>query len=197
MTERLAPTPPQTAGPFVGLLLRGAPLHVIGPVDGRSERIRVEGAVCDGSGAPVRDAMIEMWRATSDGRHGGDSLLANGYDAEVNRAPRPCCFGRSGTDPEGRYSFESARPVPIAAHDGRLQAPHLSVYVFARGLLDRLSTRAYFDDEPANGSDPVLRLLPDDRRPTVVARRQHRPGIATYRFDIVLQGDGETVFFDA
>jgi protocatechuate 3,4-dioxygenase alpha subunit len=191
MPERLAPTPPQTAGPFVGLLLRGAPLNVVAPADGRGERIRIEGAVCDGRGAPVGDAMIELWRA-------GEDRPPNGLaDSGVGEATgRSFGFGRAGTDPEGRYWFETSRPAPLPAPDGGLQAPHVSVQIFARGVMDRLSTRAYLEDEPANAADPVLRSLPDDRRPTLLARRERRDGIRTYRFDIVLQGDGETVFFD-
>jgi protocatechuate 3,4-dioxygenase alpha subunit len=179
MPDGPGPTPPQTAGPFVQLLLLGSSPNVIAPEDTAGARIRIEGAVCDGRGEPVGDAMIELWQASADGR-------PRGFRG----------FGRSETDGAGRYWFETIRPGPLAGPGGRLQAPHVTIQVFARGLMDRLSTRAYFEHEGANAADPVLESVPDDRRSTLLARSESRDDIATYRFDIVLQGDRETVFFD-
>ncbi|MBI3975164.1 MAG: protocatechuate 3,4-dioxygenase subunit alpha, partial [Armatimonadetes bacterium] len=96
----------------------------------------------------------------------------------------------------GSYVFETIKPGPVPFQAQRSQAPHINVFVLARGLLDQLATRLYFEDEPANGADPVLGLVPDDRRATLLARRVTREGPVVYRFDIVLQGEHETVFFD-
>lgn len=178
------PTPPQTVGPFFhGSLLR-EPRDVIAPATTPEERIWIGGRVLDGEGAPVPDAVVEVWQADVRGRyrHPGDAWShEHGFVG----------FGRSGTDPAGEYSFETVRPGAVGAG-----APHLNVLVFARGLLDRLATRIYFDDDDPAGSDPLLLSVPRERRSTLIARREaaDRP---RYRHDIVLQGASETVFFDA
>ena len=105
-------------------------------------------------------------------------------------------FGRAGTDDAGVYWFETIKPGPVPFSGEQMQAPHVSVTVHARGMLNHAQTRLYFEDEPANESDPVLALVPADRRPTLIARREGSDGALVYRLDIVLQGRGETVFFN-
>ncbi len=151
------------------------------------ERIRIVGLVLDGAGEPVRDAMVETWQADAAGRYAG--VGPAGSNAPFRG------FGRcgTGTDPEGRFVFETVRPG--APGDG--QAPHVSVIVFMRGMLTHAYTRLYFEDErDANAADPVLASVPAERRDTLLARREEGPAGVTYRFDIRMQGDRETVFFD-
>lgn len=165
----LPATPSQTIGPFfhMGLDVPGTEQMV--PAE-HPDVLRIEGRVFDGAGAPVSDALIEVW------------------DAQGAR------FGRCATDSEGRYHFLAAKPVAASAEGAPTQAPHLTVLVFARGLLDRLVTRLYFPDEvAANAADPVLSLIGDpDARATLVARLQE----GSLRFDIHLQGEHETAFFE-
>ncbi|MGH2558786.1 MAG: protocatechuate 3,4-dioxygenase subunit alpha [Thermomicrobiales bacterium] len=185
-------TPPQTVGPFFApaLLREDSRRNVlVGPAtDG--QRIRIEGRVLDGEGVPVPDALVEIWQANSHGRY---NHPADGRDLPLD----PACtgFGRSGTDKEDRFWFETIKPGPVPAPGGGLQAPHVSLTVFARGLLDHLTTRLYFEDEPANTEDPVLRLVPAERRATLIGRREASTDGVVYRMDIVLQGAGETAFF--
>jgi protocatechuate 3,4-dioxygenase, alpha subunit len=156
-------TPSQTVGPYfsLGLLARSA--NELDPGG-----IRITGRVFDGAGVPVPDAMVEIWQADEDGRHSPDFG-----------------WGRSGCDEDGRYSFVTRKPGAVAG-----QAPHLTVMVFARGLLKQVLTRMYFpDEEEANAADPVLTAVDDAS--TLVARA----GDDGLEFDIRLQGDGETVFF--
>ncbi|HEY4012583.1 MAG TPA: protocatechuate 3,4-dioxygenase subunit alpha [Polyangiaceae bacterium] len=188
---RLLQTPSQTAGPFFHLRLGGAHQHrLVEP--GSSGAIRIEGRVLDGEGAPVVDALIEIWQADAEGR----------YVHPADRWPRePGCFtgfGRAQTDPKtGVYVFETRKPGRVPGAGGGLQAPHASLVVFARGLLGHLYSRVYFDDEAAaNAVDPVLSSVRADRRGTLVAVRDGRGDPPAYRHDIVLQGPGETVFFD-
>jgi protocatechuate 3,4-dioxygenase alpha subunit len=182
-------TPSQTIGPFFayGLTPRAYGGHELFTeqvaADGMSgERIRVEGVVYDGDGAVVSDAMIEIWQADGQGR----------FNAAGNAGFTG--FGRCETSAEGVYVFETVRPGALPGPDGATQAPHLTVSVFARGVLVRLMTRIYFSDEPANASDPVLALVPAERRDTLIAKRG---ADGVLRLDIRLQGDGETVFFEA
>ena len=159
-------TPSQTVGPFFGV---GLPFEkgeqIVAP--GSAGAIRIEGQVLDGNGQPVPDALLEIWQVGSG-------------------------FGRSRTDPEGAFSFVVGKPAPTPAPDGRKQAPHLNVTVFARGLLRQLVTRIYFPDEPeANASDPVLNLVDPGRRETLIAKTCG----SVLHFDVRLQGEGETVFF--
>jgi len=188
--SRHAPTPPQTVGPFFhgGLLREG--MNVMASSGTPGERIRIEGQVLDGDGAPVTDAVVELWQANAQGR----------YRHPVDRRTLPedatfTGFGRCGTDDDGRYWFETIRPGPVPGPDGH-QAQHINVAVFARGLLHHLSTRLYFEDALDHEADPVLRRVPADRRATMIAHRTGSGVPPTYRFDIVLQGPNETVFFD-
>jgi protocatechuate 3,4-dioxygenase, alpha subunit len=177
------PTPSQTVGPFFSLGLLHQPWNVLVPPDA-DDRIRIEGRVLYGDGDPLPDAMLEIWHAGRDGRYPDQSRP--GFPG----------FGRAGTDEEGRYWFETEKPGAVGG-SGNPQAPHINVHVFARGLLDNLTTRIYFSDEASNDIDPVLRSAPEERRRTLIAEREERGSGALYRFDIVLQGDNETVFFDA
>lgn len=152
------------------------------------ERIRIVGRIFDGDGKEVPDSMLEIWQADSQGR------FADPQDARSipNAAFRG--FGRCGTDNNGAYSFHTIKPGSVAGpHE--LQAPHILLAVFARGMTQQAQTRIYFEDEPANATDPILALVPAERRATLIAIRE--PGkVATYRFDVHLQGDLETVFFE-
>lgn len=194
-------TPSQTVGPYFAYGLTpqqyGYPLasiaspNVIGAdqrtPDVQGEQIRLEGRVLDGNGEPVSDAMIEIWQADPQGRY------AHPADPRGNVAFRG--FGRcgTGTDAESRFVFDTLKPGAVDAD----QAPHINVIVFMRGLLSHLYTRVYFADEAAaNARDPVLRSVPAERRATLIAPREERDGVAVYRFDIHMQGDRETVFFD-
>ena len=183
----------QTVGPFFSpaLLREGARRNVLILPETVGERIRIEGRVLDGDGIPVPDAMVEIWQANAHGRynHPADSGPAALDTSFLG-------FGRSGTAEDGSYWFETVKPGPVAFDRDRLQAPHICVTVFSRGLLNHLVTRLYFEDEPANAEDPVLQCVPDDRRVTLLARREPAGAATVYRFDIVLQGADETAFFN-
>ncbi len=191
-------TPSQTVGPYFayGLTPRGAYAwsdlcinNLVTP-DAAGERIRIEGQVRDGNGAEINDAMIEIWQADAHGHYAhprdNRSLSNSSFKG----------FGRVGTDHNGFFSFETVKPGQVPGADGKAQAPHILVAFYSRGLLTHLYTRIYFSDEVSNSSDPVLALVPPDRRGTLIAKRQMRGGQAIYRFDIRLQGEDETVFFD-
>jgi protocatechuate 3,4-dioxygenase alpha subunit len=184
----LRPTASQTVGPFFIIGLRGDTLAQLVPPDD-PDAIRLGGVVLDGAGAPVDDALIEIWQANRAGRyaHPEDTReelpLEDGFDG----------FGRCPTDPDGLYGFVTVKPGPVPAAEGGMQAPHIEMSVFARGLLKRLATRVYFPDESeANDADPVLSAIEDPaERGTLVAQ----PADGGLRFDIHLQGDRQTTFF--
>jgi protocatechuate 3,4-dioxygenase alpha subunit len=191
-------TPSQTVGPFFkyGLTPHGKYQwndaftgNLITP-DASGERIRIEGQVFDGDGAPVRDAMLEIWQADAQGRF-ADPKDKRALPNAVFRG-----FGRCGTNDDGAYAFDTIKPGQVPDADGKPQAPHILLAIFARGMLLHLYTRIYFDGEAANSADPVLALVPVDRRATLIAARSQSKGGTLYRFDIRLQGDDETVFFD-
>jgi protocatechuate 3,4-dioxygenase, alpha subunit len=186
-------TSSQTVGPFFhpALLREDCRRHVLVQPETAGERIRIEGVVYDGEGAVVPDALVEIWQANSQGR----------YNHPLDQRDMPLDadftgFGRAGTDEAGRYWFETVKPGAVPFDEVHFQAPHACVTVFARGLLNHLVTRLYFADEPANADDPVLNLVPVDRRSTLLARQEEGAGGVVYRFDIVLQGEGETAFFN-
>jgi len=187
VTPRL--TPSQTVGPFlaIGLPWPDGPFVVPEGTDGA---ITITGRVLDGAGDPVPDALVETWQADPDGRfaHPDDPRGAAGRGFRG--------FGRCPTGPDGSYRIVTLKPGALPSPGGGTEAPHLDVSVFARGLLDRVVTRVYFPDEgPANEADPVLASIGDPARAaTLVARPGPDP--ARLRFDIHLQGDQETVFFD-
>jgi protocatechuate 3,4-dioxygenase, alpha subunit len=191
--NKLLLTSSQTVGPFFAptLLRPDAVRHVLVEPDTLGERIRIEGHVLDGDRLPVPDALVEIWQANAHGR----------YNHPRDQGPAPLDpsfvgFGRSGTENEGLYWFETIKPGPVPFDKGRQQAPHICVTVFSRGLLNHLVTRLYFADEPNNASDPALLCVPEHRRTTLIAPRQQEGTSAVYRFDIILQGDSETVFFN-
>lgn len=181
-------TPFQTLGPFFdfGLVIPDGEI-VAGPA-AAGRHITIEGTVRDGAGDVLPDALIEVWQANAAGkyRHPHDR-----QDLPVD--PVFNGFGRVATDDYGRFTFTTIVPGRVPGPDGALQAPHLAIGFLARGLLTRLVTRMYFEDEPSNAEDAVLALVPGARRGTLLARRVDDD---RYRFDIVLQGPGETVFFD-
>jgi protocatechuate 3,4-dioxygenase alpha subunit len=181
-------TPFQTLGPFFdfGLVIPAGEIVADAAAAGR--HITVEGAVRDGAGHPLPDALIEVWQADSSGKYRN---AADPQNTTVDAAFGG--FGRVATDDKGTFLFRTVMPGRVPGPDGRLQAPHVAVGVLARGVLTRLITRIYFDDESSNGEDTVLSLVPASRRGTLLAKRV---GADAYRFDIVLQGAGETVFFD-
>jgi protocatechuate 3,4-dioxygenase alpha subunit len=199
-------TPSQTVGPFFayGLTPKGrcqwdpngsyswkntVESNLVTP-DASGTRIRIEGAVLDGDGLPINDAMIEIWQADAQGR----------YAHARGEKPRPNAkftgFGRSATDKQGVYGFDTIKPGSVAGPEGKPQAPHIVVCIFSRGMLRQVYTRLYFSDEAANATDPILQMVPEDRRGTLIAHKQPGSGPAAYRFDIRVQGENETVFFD-
>jgi protocatechuate 3,4-dioxygenase alpha subunit len=178
-------TPSQTVGPFYAIGLTRKPMNVMVTDSTQGEKIRVEGQVYDGDGAAIPDAMVEIWQANTYGRynHPDDATFTG--------------WGRSGTDEKCFYSFETIKPGPVPGADDSVQAPHINVVIFARGMLVHAYTRMYFVDEPANASDPVLNSIKSKkRRQTLLATPGMESGKTVYRFDIRLQGENETVFFD-
>jgi protocatechuate 3,4-dioxygenase, alpha subunit len=175
----LEPTPSQTVGPFFHDALLGEDHSELVPPD-HPGAVRIQGTVYDGAGEPVPDAMVEIWQANEAGRYPTDD--PEGFSG----------FGRSGTDADGRFSFLTLKPGPVP--DGNLQAPHIMVSIFARGLLKRLVTRIYFpDDSESNARDPVLSSIDDPEfRRTLVANDEG----GVLRFDVHLQGDNQTAFFE-
>lgn len=186
----LKETPSQTAGPYVhigmtpsleGITGPNATDLGAGPVDaGKGPRIAITGRILDGSAAPVHDAIVELWQANADGTY-------------TNAWARVAC------DPHGTYSFDTVKPGRVPGPDGKLMAPHVTLWIVARGINVGLHTRVYFDDEAeANATDHVLGRINDvRRRETLIASKgSDAGGRPTYTLDIRLQGDGETVFFD-
>jgi protocatechuate 3,4-dioxygenase, alpha subunit len=185
MTTKLVPSGSQTVGPFftIGLeYLAGKPIDTGSVATGDVE---ISGRVLDGEGAPVSDAMLEVWGADSDGRYGATSEESSGS---------PTGFRRVVTNMDGQFSFTIEKPGAVTFDDGRNQAPHLVVLVFARGLLRHLITRVYFPDEHVNASDQLLEQVPKERRSTMIARKDARDS-NRLRWDVILQGTDETVFF--
>jgi len=181
----LPPTPSQTIGPFfaVGLPWPDGPEVV---ADGTPGACWIGGRVLDGAGDPVPDALVETWQADPQGR------FAHPDDPRGPADPGFRGFGRCPTDAEGRWAVRTVKPGPLPAPGGGVEAPHLNVSVFARGLLGRLVTRVYFPDEPgANAADPLLGSIPD---PAVRARLVAVADGDRLRFDIHLKGDQETPF---
>lgn len=188
-------TSSQTVGPFFHDCLFRADARRAVLCDDMEEgtRIRIEGRVTDGDGAPVPDAMLEIWQANAHGRYN--------HAADPSGAPLSesfSGFGRVDTDEDGRFAFTTVKPGIVAYDADRGQAPHISIAILGRGLNNHLYTRIYFDDEPANATDPVLARVPAERRATLMAQRVDDAGESecTYRFNVVLQGANETVFFD-
>jgi len=177
-------TPSQTVGPFLHIALDwpDGPSVVAPDAPGA---VLVTGRLVDGAGEPVADGLVEIWGADADGRF-------DHPDDPRGAVPGFRGFGRCPTDADGAYWFRTVEPGPLPAGDGATEAPHLDVSIFARGLLDRLVTRMYLPDHPANAADPVLSGLdPDDRRRLTAIRLAD----GSLRFDLHLQGPDETPFF--
>jgi len=173
----LVPTPSQTIGPFFHDALLDEDRSELVPPD-HPAAIRIEGTVYDGAGKVVPDAMVEIWQANREGPTPDEGFPG---------------FGRSGTVDGGRFSFMTIKPGPLFGPDGKTQAPHIMVSVFARGLLKRVVTRIYFPDEEANAEDPVLSSMEDPQlRGTLIATDEGDK----LRFDIRLQGENQTAFFE-
>jgi protocatechuate 3,4-dioxygenase alpha subunit len=193
-------TPSQTVGPFYAYCLTPTKykLHEIFTNDLivpglEGEKIRIEGRVLDGDNAGIPDAMIEIWQADAKG---GFAHARGGQGANTGFKG----FGRVEPDKEGKYHFITIKPGRVKTLDGKLQAPHIDVAVFARGMLKHLVTRIYFGDEESNEADPVLSQVPAERRDTLIAKPQGNGGDKVYRFDIRIQegaeGPPETQFFE-
>ena len=183
-------TPSQTVGPFLRLGLSDLnTTDLTRKASGGGERITIAGSVLDGDRQPVPDAMLDIWQANVHGKY------AHPDDSQVKPLdPGFSGFGRIPTDAAGTFRFTTIKPGPVPGRGNTLQAPHILVALFMRGLLRHLYTRIYFSDSPGNAADPVLALVDDARRrETLIAKRQ--PGSGEYRWDVILQGDGETVFF--
>lgn len=203
--DYLKETASQTAGPYVhiGLIPKQAGFdifetnftNILADENTRGERIIIEGRVIDGTGTPLRDALLEIWQANADGRYNHE--LDRQKSGKVDEGFRG--WGRTGTDFDTAvYRFETIKPGVVSGRNGKDMAPHINFWIVARGINIGLNTRMYFSDEQdANAIDPVLNLIEQQpRRKTLIANRDDTGPIPVYRFDIVLQGDGETVFFD-
>jgi protocatechuate 3,4-dioxygenase alpha subunit len=187
----LIPTASATVGPYLHIGLTPLQVNDIAKDASTGEKIMISGRVLDGEGQPVPDALIEFWQANANGRYAHpEDTQGKPLDGKFTG------FGRVPTDKEGRYSFLTVKPGAVPGPGNTLQAPHIVVCLFMRGMLRHLYTRIYFSDEAAaNANDPVLGLVEDaSRKPTLIADRAS--GKAEYRWDIRMQGEGETVFFD-
>ena len=185
-------TPSQTVGPFYAIGLTRTPMNKLADDSAAGQRIRIEGQVFDGDGEAIPDVMLEIWQANAYGRY-------NHPDDKQEKPLDPSFtgWGRSGTDEKCFYSFETIKPGPVPGNDDSVQAPHINFCIFARGMLVHPYTRMYFANEPANDTDSVLNSIKNKkRRATLIAGREERNGKPVYRFDIRLQGENETVFFD-
>jgi protocatechuate 3,4-dioxygenase, alpha subunit len=193
----LVPTASQTVGPFFRFGLERPELRDLTRDGAEGAKIRIEGKVLAGDGQPVKEALLEIWQANAAGRYAHPE---DTQDKPIDS--RFLGFGRCCTEDDGSYYFVTIRPGQVPGRGNALQAPHIALTVFARGMLKREVTRIYFADEmKANEIDPLLSRIEDVRvRETLLARPQSGPGkqgeMPVYRFDIRLQGEGETAFFD-
>ncbi len=178
----------QTVGPYLHIGLDWLNTANIAGKQVAGERFSIQGRLLDGDGAPVSDGLIEIWQANSHGKYAHPE---DGQKKPLEKGFRG--FGRIPTDAKGGFRFSTVKPGRVPGPGGRPQAPHLVVTVFMRGLLKHLATRMYFPDDPANRDDALLKLVPPARRPTLIARRKGR---SVLEWNILLQGKGETVFFD-
>lgn len=185
----LQPTASQTVGPFfhLGLAWMGSVDLAKAAIEG--ERVTIQGRVLDGDGLPVNDAVLEFWQADAAG------IYRSPGESEGEPASAWTGFGRVAVDGAGAFCLTTIRPGRVAGPENTLQAPHLVVAVFMRGLLRHLLTRIYFPGEPSNQGDPILGLIPPDRRSTLIARQSAADG-AALEWNVILQGPEETVFFD-
>jgi len=178
----------QTIGPYLRIGLEWMQIEDMAPRGIAGERFSIRGRVLDADGRPVNDAAVEIWQANSHGRYASPQ---DKQDQPLEPAFRG--YGRSLTDEQGAFRFSTIKPGRVPGPGSSMQAPHLNVTIFMRGLLKHLQTRVYFPDDPANVSDPILALVPAERRSTLIARRI---GEGALEWNVILQGRDETVFFD-
>lgn len=176
------PTASQTVGPFFSIGLAPLCRSEIAAPDTKARRVTVRGRIVDGDGVAVPDAMLEIWNAG----------LLSGAGTEKY----PSAWGRIATNESGEFEFTASKPIELRESNTTLHAPHIVVLIFMRGLLRHLVTRIYFPDEPANSADPALQAVPTERRGTIIARRASADA-AMLIWNVHLQGEQETVFFDA
>ena len=186
----LITTSSQTVGPYVQIGFDPLAVEDLASAAATGERITLTGRLIDGDGKPINDGVVEIWQANAQGKYAHPE---DAQDKPIDKAFRG--FGRSLTRSDGGFRFSTIKPGPVPGPAGTTQAPHIVVTVFARGMLKQVVTRVYFPDEPANASDPVLKLVPADRRSTLVAKRA-AGGKGALEWNIVIQGEDETVFFD-
>jgi protocatechuate 3,4-dioxygenase, alpha subunit len=175
----LQATTSQTVGPYLHIGLTWLITEKLATARTAGERVDIEGRIVDGDGKPVNDALVEIWQADSRGRYGTKAFRG---------------FGRSATDEKGMFRFQTVKPGRVPGPGGKMQAPHIGVNIFMRGQLKQLVSRIYFPGDPANRADPVLELVPAERRATLIAKKSGRSALV---WNVVLQGRDETVFFDA
>jgi len=186
----LRATTSQTVGPFFSIGFSWLYRDNLAGEGVSGEHVEISGRILDGDGKPVPDGIVEIWQANSQGKYAHpddpqEKPIEEGFSG----------YGRVPTDDEGRFRFTTIKPERVPGPDGKLQAPHLAVSVFTRGLLRRLITRIYFPDEPSNAEDFALNLVEPARRATLIAKKiQGRTG--ELEWNVKLQGEGETVFFD-
>ena len=178
----------QTIGPYLRIGLEWMVIEDLAPQGVTGERVQISGKVFDADGKPVNDAAVEIWQANSHGK----------YASPEDRQDKPLDpgfrgYGRSLTGEDGAFRFSTIKPGRVPGLDGKPQARHITVTIFMRGLLKQLQTRVYFPDDPANSDDPVLNLVPAERRGTLIAKKRSD---GTLEWNVVLQGENETVFFD-
>jgi protocatechuate 3,4-dioxygenase, alpha subunit len=183
-------TTSQTVGPFFSIGMCTAIKEDLVGAGTTGERVTIQGRVLDGDGIPVPDAILEIWQANSYGKYSHpedqqDKLVEASFSG----------YGRFPTNDEGKFRFTTIKPGQVPDRDGKLQAPHIAVSVFARGLLRRLVTRIYFPDDPANATDFALNLVEPSRRETLIAKKIAGDS-GTLKWNVILQGSEETVFFD-
>ena len=180
----LLATSNQTVGPYVHIGFAHLFRNELASAATAGERVTIGGRIVDGDAKPMSDGVVEIWQADAQGRYAHPESQGNAGAFKG--------WGRTATDRDGRVRFITVKPGRVPVPGGALQAPHISVLIFSRGLLRHLWTRMYFPDDAANAEDPILRLVPHDRRSTLIARREG----GGLQWNIVLQGADETVFFD-
>lgn len=184
-------TPAQTVGPYfsLGMTLEGANVLAQSGIEG--EHICIEGYVFDSDGDPLFNVLLEIWQANAHGR----------YNHPLDQRPLPLDpdfvgFGRTSTDANGHYWFQTIKPGPVPYQGDEMQAPHIIVLMHASGVPHPLITRLYFADDPRTEADPVLQGVPPNRRSTLLAKREERDGEIVYRFDIVLRGEADELVLE-
>jgi protocatechuate 3,4-dioxygenase alpha subunit len=183
-------TASQTVGPFFRIGMEKLLVSDVAGPDAKGERLSIQGHVFDGDGKPVPDAIIEFWQADAAGKY---NHAADTQAKPVD--PRFGGFGRVATGADGSFSISTIKPGAVPGLQGAMQAPHIAVSVFMRGMLKRAVSRIYFPGEAANANDPVLLLVPAERRPTLIAKAlSGKTGVLEW--NVVVQGEGESVFFD-